>query len=54
MLPPPYVVKPIAEGSSVGVVIVELGQRNRPPELDDPGCPYGDDLMVERYVPDAS
>jgi D-alanine-D-alanine ligase len=30
-LPPPYVIKPIAEGSSVGVVIVNSGA-NRPPD----------------------
>src|SRR6476620_5957848 len=32
VLEPPYVVKPVAEGSSVGVVIVLQGA-NRPPEL---------------------
>ena len=30
VLPPPYVVKPVAEGSSVGVVIVDAGA-NAPP-----------------------
>ncbi len=47
VLPRPYVIKPINEGSSVGVHIVLEGD-DRPP-LDD-----GDDdlpLMVERYIP---
>ena len=48
-LPPPFVVKPAAEGSSVGVVIVPdhdlrpLSDRNDV----DPDCR----LLVERYVP---
>jgi D-alanine-D-alanine ligase len=46
-MPPPYVVKPHNEGSSVGVYIVPEGA-NRPPKLapDMPGT-----LMVEAYVP---
>jgi D-alanine-D-alanine ligase len=46
-MPPPYVVKPHNEGSSVGVYIVPEGT-NRPPRLapDMPGT-----LMVEAYVP---
>jgi len=47
---PPYVVKPVREGSSFGVVIVREGQ-NHPPQLlcaDD--WPYGDDVLVESYV----
>jgi D-alanine-D-alanine ligase len=51
ILPPPYVVKPIAEGSSVGVVIVHAGA-NRPPEAIKT-VPVTKDrlLMVERFVP---
>jgi D-alanine-D-alanine ligase len=51
ILPPPYVVKPIAEGSSVGVVIVQSGA-NRPPEAIKT-IPLTKDrlLMVERYIP---
>jgi D-alanine-D-alanine ligase len=50
VLKPPYVVKPVAEGSSVGVVIVQDGA-NRPPEqIGKDGAP--DDLvMVERFIP---
>ena len=43
---PPYVVKPVDEGSSVGIHIVPAGA-NRPPSLSD-GMP--DRLMVEAYA----
>jgi D-alanine-D-alanine ligase len=45
----PYVVKPVNEGSSVGVRIVLEGD-NKPP-FEDQSWPYGDKVMVERYVP---
>jgi D-alanine-D-alanine ligase len=50
VLAPPYVAKPIAEGSSVGVVIVREGA-NRPPEAIGK-IPVTRDglLMVERFV----
>ncbi len=44
---PPYVVKPNAEGSSVGVYIVDAGA-NSPPEL---GPEMPEVVMVEAYVP---
>jgi len=48
---PPYVVKPNAQGSSVGVFIVRKGE-NRPPEaLMDPSWTLGDDVMVEEFIP---
>ncbi|TVQ57926.1 MAG: D-alanine--D-alanine ligase [Rhodobacteraceae bacterium] len=47
VMPPPYVVKPINEGSSVGVVVVGEGA-NAPPALG-PDAP--DMLLVERYAP---
>ena len=47
---PPYVAKPIAEGSSVGVVIVRAGA-NRPPEAVSRIATTREGLiMVERYV----
>jgi D-alanine-D-alanine ligase len=47
---PPYVAKPIAEGSSVGVVIVKAGA-NRPPEAIRRIATTREGLiMVERYV----
>ncbi|MGA8433311.1 MAG: D-alanine--D-alanine ligase, partial [Methyloceanibacter sp.] len=47
---PPYVIKPVTEGSSVGVFIVREDQRHPPQELYAADWPYGEDLMVERYV----
>jgi D-alanine-D-alanine ligase len=48
-LPPPYVAKPIAEGSSVGVVIVRDGA-NAPPEAIGRIPDLDGRIMVERFV----
>ncbi len=48
-LPRPFVVKPTAEGSSVGVRIVREGD-NLPP-LGSSGWHFGDEVLVERYIP---
>lgn len=48
-LEPPYVAKPICEGSSVGVVIVRDGA-NRPPEAIASVPAIDDDIMVERFI----
>jgi D-alanine-D-alanine ligase len=50
VLPPPYVVKPIAEGSSVGVIIVGPNW-NAPPAKIGEGGPPDEIVMVETYVP---
>ena len=47
VLPPPYVVKPNNEGSSVGVYIVHEAA-NSPPQLDDK---MPEVVMVEAYAP---
>jgi len=47
-LPPPYVVKPINEGSSVGVTIVTNGGL---PRFHNEGWHYGTKVLVERYIP---
>jgi len=47
---PPYVVKPVSEGSSFGVVIVREGQSHPPQVLHSDEWKYGDRVMVERYV----
>lgn len=47
---PPYVVKPVAEGSSFGVVIVREEQSHPPQILGSGEWGYGDLVMVERYV----
>ncbi len=50
-MPMPYVVKPVAEGSSVGVHIVE-SEASSPVSVSLSGIgEYGQELMVERYVP---
>lgn len=51
VLPPPYVVKPIYEGSSFGVVIVPEGQSSPPQSLNTDAWPYGETVLVERYIP---
>lgn len=50
ILETPYVIKPVNQGSSVGVYIVPRGA-NRPPQaLRSKDWDLGDDLMVERYI----
>jgi D-alanine-D-alanine ligase len=47
---PPYVVKPPNEGSSFGVLIVREDAAHPPQQLYADDWPYGDVVMVERYV----
>lgn len=49
VLPPPYVVKPVDEGSSVGVLIVRPGTNDAARAILAGGGPE-DVVMVERYV----
>jgi D-alanine-D-alanine ligase len=51
VLPRPYVLKPVSEGSSVGVYIVPADHAHPPQELNDPNWAYGEDLLAERYIP---
>ena len=48
---PPYVVKPVNEGSSFGVVIIRDGGDNSLAQLGSKDWPYGDRIMVERFIP---
>ncbi len=50
VLPPPYVVKPLAEGSSFGVLIVHEDHAHPPQELTRQDWAYGDEVLVERYI----
>ncbi|HEY4943613.1 MAG TPA: D-alanine--D-alanine ligase [Rhizomicrobium sp.] len=51
LMEPPYVVKPVNEGSSVGVFIIRVGD-NRPPEaLGSDTWNLSDAMMVEEFVP---
>jgi len=47
---PPYVVKPVSEGSSFGVVIVREDQSHPPQIIGSSEWKYGDKVMVERFV----
>ncbi|MCB1385056.1 MAG: D-alanine--D-alanine ligase [Nitratireductor sp.] len=50
VMAPPYVIKPVNEGSSFGVLIVREDQAHPPQELYSANWPYGERIMVERYV----
>lgn len=50
VMKPPYVVKPNAEGSSVGVFLVFEGANRPPQELTAPGWCFGDEVMIEPYI----
>ncbi|TYC51715.1 D-alanine--D-alanine ligase [Rhodobacterales bacterium] len=47
---PPYVLKPISEGSSFGVLIVKEDQQFPPQELSREDWPYPDVLMCEKFI----
>jgi D-alanine-D-alanine ligase len=51
VLPPPYVVKPMAEGSSFGVIIVPADQPHPPQSLGRDDWAFGEQVMAERYIP---
>jgi D-alanine-D-alanine ligase len=51
IIAPPYVIKPIAEGSSVGIFIVTIEHSHPPQELTREDWTYGDRLIVEKYIP---
>lgn len=50
VLPPPYVLKPVNEGSSVGVIIVREERSHPPQELTRPDWPHTDWLLAEEYI----
>jgi len=51
LLPRPYVIKPIAEGSSVGVFIVTQAHEHPPQELYREDWAFGERVLIERYIP---
>jgi len=51
LMMPPYVVKPMAEGSSVGVFIVTAEHPHPPQGLYRDDWAFGDKVMIERYIP---
>jgi D-alanine-D-alanine ligase len=50
VLPPPYVVKPIAEGSSMGVIIVRDGRSHPPQILASDEWHFGEQVLAEPYI----
>jgi D-alanine-D-alanine ligase len=51
LMPRPYVIKPIAEGSSVGVFLVKEDQEHPPQELYREDWTYGDRVILEKFIP---
>ena len=51
VMKPPYVLKPVNEGSSFGVFIVKEDQQHPPQELHSADWKHGEALLAERYVP---
>ncbi len=47
---PPYVAKPVADGSSVGIVIVDRASDEKLAEIAALGNP-DDEIMIERFIP---
>jgi D-alanine-D-alanine ligase len=50
VMDPPYVVKPNAEGSSIGVFMVFEGANSPPQELIAESWTFGDEVLIEPYV----
>src|SRR5215475_4528573 len=51
LMEPPYVVKPVNEGSSVGVFIIRPGDNRPPAALGSDTWSLSNEMMVEEYVP---
>lgn len=50
VLPIPYVLKPISEGSSFGVFIVKEDQEHPPQELTRPDWSHGELMLAEQFI----
>ncbi|MAP47873.1 MAG: D-alanine--D-alanine ligase [Oceanicaulis sp.] len=51
VMAPPYVAKPNAQGSSVGVLIVTEGANRPPAILGSDDWPYDEEVLIERFIP---
>ena len=51
LMEPPYVVKPVNEGSSVGVFIIRKGDNRPPAALGSDNWNLSNEMMVEEFVP---
>ncbi len=47
---PPYVIKPNAQGSSVGVYIIRKGDNRPPEEIASKKWSLGDEVLVEKFI----
>jgi len=50
VMQPPYVIKPVADGSSVGVFIVTEEHAHPPQELFRDDWSHGEHVLVEKYI----
>jgi D-alanine-D-alanine ligase len=50
VLPPPYVLKPVSEGSSFGVFIVKEGEAEPPRELTRADWTHGEMMLAEEFI----
>ncbi len=50
VLKPPYVLKPVAEGSSYGVFIIPEGATHPPQELTRADWTHGEEMLAEEFV----
>ncbi|MDE2134348.1 MAG: D-alanine--D-alanine ligase [Alphaproteobacteria bacterium] len=50
LMEPPYVIKPVNEGSSVGVFIIRKGDNRPPAALGSDKWTLSDEMMVEEFV----
>lgn len=48
---PPYVIKPNAQGSSVGVHIIRAGDNRPPAALSAPHWSLGEEVLIEQFIP---
>jgi D-alanine-D-alanine ligase len=51
LMEPPYVIKPVNEGSSVGIYIIRKGDNRPPAELGSDTWKLSSEMMVEEFVP---
>ncbi len=51
VMEPPYVLKPVAEGSSVGIFIIREDHEYPPQELTSSDWALGEEIMAERFIP---
>jgi D-alanine-D-alanine ligase len=51
LMAPPYVVKPVNEGSSVGIFIIRKGDNRPPAALGSDTWTLSSEMMVEEFIP---